>query len=87
MHELIYFFSNDSASTEERTPIKSKTKGLSQISIRKNGKEKLMKIKEPPLEEIERLKGYKYERKYVFNEKTMRTNTILICKYDNCHKV
>lgn len=34
------------------------------------------------LEEIERLKGYNYERKYVFNETTMRTNTILICKYE-----
>ncbi|CAI2363603.1 unnamed protein product [Moneuplotes crassus] len=46
-----------------------------------------IKVKQPPIDEIERLKGYKYERKYLFNEKTMRTNTVLICKYDECNKV
>ncbi|CAI2363598.1 unnamed protein product [Moneuplotes crassus] len=46
-----------------------------------------IKAKQPPVDEIERLKGYKYERKYLFNEKTMRTNTVLICKYDGCNKV
>lgn len=49
--------------------------------------EKFFDEREQPLEEIERLKGYNYERKYVFNESTMRTNTVLICKYDNCMKV
>jgi uncharacterized Zn-finger protein len=33
-----------------------------------------------------RLDGYKYERKYVTNQETMRTNTIYWCKYGECPK-
>lgn len=50
-------------------------------------KDKLDEEGEQPIEEIERLKGYNYERKYVFNEETMRTNTVLICKYNDCGKI
>ena len=38
-------------------------------------------------QEVLRLKGYEYERKCVYNEETMRTNTILICRYNDCGKI
>ena len=38
-------------------------------------------------QEVLRLKGYEYERKCVYNEETMRTNTVLIWMYDGCGKI
>mmetsp|Transcript_240 Transcript_240/g.234 ORF Transcript_240/g.234 Transcript_240/m.234 type:complete len:82 (-) Transcript_240:250-495(-) len=34
--------------------------------------------------ENKRLDGLKYEKAFVFNNSTLRVNTMLICKYDNC---
>ena len=36
--------------------------------------------------ENKKLDGVKYEKKLVFNHSTMRVNTMLICKYDNCNR-
>lgn len=33
--------------------------------------------------EMIRLKGYKYERRCVYNDETLRNNTIYFCKYGN----
>lgn len=34
----------------------------------------------------EKLKGVKYEKVLVFNNSTMRVNTMLVWKYDNCNR-
>lgn len=33
-----------------------------------------------------KLEGCKYEKVLVFNNTTMRVNTMLVCKYDNCNR-
>lgn len=33
-----------------------------------------------------KLEGVKYEKMLVFNHQTMRVNTMLVCKYDNCNR-
>lgn len=50
-------------------------------------KNKLSDNGQQPQQEILRLQGYEYERKCVYNEETMRTNTILICRYNGCGKI
>ena len=36
--------------------------------------------------ENKKLEGCKYEKVLVFNNSTMRVNTVLVCKYDNCNR-
>ncbi|CAI2368694.1 unnamed protein product [Moneuplotes crassus] len=52
---------------------------------KKEAKKKRFMLKSQ--EGIQRLAGYKYEHKFVYNQKTMRTNTVLSCKYEGCTKV
>ena len=54
---------------------------------RNKREEKAKRHKNKGVEGISRLAGYKYEHKFVYNQKTMRTNTVLTCKYGNCNKV